>query len=1519
MSLEPGGRADKYGNNYENHYLAKLLVRLVKEELTSVTVEPLGTYSNSVEFISEQKDGTMKYYQCKASNTTHSSWSIPDLKKHKVFSRAKEIIDHDIKNFYYFISPLQYGELGELCKRARTNSSPKDFVDFQLTNNIIKRAFDECILEFNLDKDKPSDVSKTIFLLSHCFFEQYITGTEAEQDFEEYISILFTGKPSIVRVLLEQYANDTQRYGVKITAQEIIDYLKKNDIYIRNYHNDETVLSRIQILNDMHWDFYYAIHENLVHRTATDNIIQNIKDGYSVILCGKAGAGKSGCLEETILYLKQTGILYLSIKLDKYVPDTSADTYGRKLGLPKSPIHCLATLAAGKSCVLILDQLDALRWTNNHSSDALDVCKELMQQAAAINKYSGGKISIVFASRTFDLDNDRGLKQLFASSSHSSASLKWIKINVDKFTKDDVIQVIGEVYNRFSSRLQKLLLTPSSLYVWSKLEKNAQNNSVSSVFELMNAWWEQILKKCTLVNLRPDSITLCKDKIVTAMEKRTTLSLPQTLFLDNTNEIDYLVSSGILNSNPNTKKISFTHQSFLDFFMTSNILNKIYYGEELKDLIGDMNHQTPFIRYHLLTVLQNLLDNDINLFIKQSIGLLEVSSVRFYFKCAIFEIIGQCDTPTDKIYKIIDEYIQKPEWSDYINQVVLYGHPEFVMRNFSRLNNDFPSDYILTLLKSINSKEPDFVTDKLSPFALKNPEQDSKIFWTLCDNINDDSNDMFKLRIKLLQNNPILFQNFWGFDELINQLSIRAIDLFEIIIEHWEDHKVSHLYIGEPANISRYVKQHAWPIVSKLFPKICEATHNYLPHWPNDRWNHHYEDWTANNFQESIVRKIIDIVKYAFAECAQSFPNKLILFVKEVIYPVSAVGHECIMHAVLNLPTDYANKAIEWFLEEIDLKVFVFSSNKNDFLSESGRILKKFSPTCSIALFQQLEQYICNWRESNERMLYNFNGRLEMQKLSCMPVYYAYWGHFQKALLPNMDITRLSTYSKQLLNVINRNSWIQLPYFYRGYIMGPTRTIVSPVDNYTERLSNKTWLQIISTPYDKMNDMCHGSDTSFYYVEANHRAFASALGNQAKREPLRFAKLSLSFPPGCYEGYISHVLYAFTDNNSNSEFDVELLSNVIRHYGHNRNRDIAIAIAHVIEKHANEIWPDDVINILVEIALNHPNPSEDEYSITSSSDPEHKSVESLRGNSINCARGCALYAIAALLWKHHDLGERFKSAILLASQDSNHAVYFAVMNCVLPYYKIERDFSLKIFTLLTEHDLRIIAAREYWEILSREYNNHNSYYRDILIKACLSEINDLNEYAAGLLCAVGIYHNDDDALSFIMSDRLGAEQERKICLQAIHSFNSDEYHEKSRIVLMYLIDHSSNKLQELNRLFFDRCINIQRDEEFLIHLMESRQNVYLFHSFLHYLYESDEDICNFACVLNSISNSFSKTPLQNGERFIVNDLVKCVIRLFDKGKDDLRISKICLDIWDRLFMNNLHSIKPLSDMIDDFE
>ena len=1516
MSLEHGGRADKEGNTYENRFLARLFLQLINEKFKYIQVEPVGENSDYAEFIAVDQDGTQRYYQCKASNNSQPLWRICDLKKYDVFQRARKIITENSKNEYYFISPLQYGGLDELCKRARTNSSPEEFVQFQLTSESFKRLFNKCIKEFGLDNNI-EDVEKTISLLAHCYFELYASGTEAEQDLELYIGTIFTGKTSTVRVLLEQYANDRGIYGKKITAKDVVDYLKEKDFHLRDYYGARTVLSRINDLNSIYWEPYHVINNTFIHRTATDKIIECIEEGHSVILHGKAGSGKSGCLEETIRHLNQTKTLYLAVKLDKHVPHGSADDYGKELGLPESPVHCLSILSAKKPCVLILDQLDALRWTNNHSSNALDVCKELIHQAKAINKYSEGNISIIIASRTFDLDNDRGLKDLF-DSSEPHGNMEWAKVNVSDFSKEDVVEAIGDSYYRFSSRLQKLLLTPSSLYVWSKLDEDVRDNTISSVSELMERWWRQIQEKCISAGVQIESVNRCKDKIVNLMESRGVFSLPKILFTNQTNEIDFLVSSGMLVKNESTKSVSFAHQSFLDFFITADLLEKIYLDEELKSLIGDKNQQTPFIRYRVLTVLQTLIDSDPVLFVKQSVSLLAASNVRFYFKCAVFEIVGQCANPIDEICKLVDEYIQRPEWSDYITQVVLYGNPVFVRRLFFGSCDTFPSDEKLSLLKSISSEEPDFVTDILRQFAFISDEQDRKIFNTLCHDINDDSDAMFELRMQLIKKHTSLLYNPWRFNRLIEELSSRAIDLFEIIIDSWPNQRFSHIIYTSSSNHSNYIHQYAWQIMKRLFPKICEATSDYQPHWPDDRWYREYTDWEQNKYEEYAVRQITKMVKNAFALLAQSSPDELITFIKSVRYPLSAVGHECIMHAIIKLPEDYADEAVGWLLEDISEKIFVFTANRENYLSDFSQIIKKFTPVCNDDLFRNLEKYIVGWKEPNEKMENVYRYRLKAKKDAKEPIYTAYWGHFQKTLLPSMDQSRLSTYARQLLGVVNRNTCIYLPYFHCGIISGPAQTVVSPVDKYLERLSDKTWLQIIATPVEKMNGKFRGDDNGECYVEADHMLFASSIRTQANRQPLRFAKLALQFPENCYEGYVSNVLHALAENCSSKELDVEVVSKVVQRYDYKKGSNIAMAISWLVEKHADVMWPNKVIDIIDDIALNHCNPERNEYKLTSESDPENVTAHWLFHSSLNCARGSALYAISALLRSHYELADRFKETLQTASKDLNYAVRFAVVPCVLPCYDIDKEFAVNILNGLANDDLRIINAHGYWEILSREYRNRADYYRQILIEACMSKISDVAEHAAELLCAVGIYFDDQKAVCFIKSHQLTATQEERICAQAAFSFKSDEFNEKSKEVLLYLIDCSSGELTGLSRLFSDQVIEINRDEDFLIHLMESRKNTFLYHAFLEYLYNSDTNICEFAHIIETIGNSLSQMSSETVAGYIVSDLIKCVIRLFDKGKEDLSIRESCLDIWDKLFMSNLRDIKPLSDMIDEF-
>ncbi len=1517
MSLEMGGRADKYGNQYENRYLARLLLRLVNEEISSVTVEPLGADSDSVEFISEH-EGIKEYYQCKASNIDHDSWTIADLKRYKVFSRAKQIVLGGEGQEYFFISPLQYRQLDELCKRARTNASAREFVDYQLTSASLKERFNACANEFELNTDNPGELQQLVYLLAHCHFEQCSTGMEADRELDGRISSAFSGKAETVRCLLEQYANENGKFGIKIIAQDVVSYLTDKGHFLRNRSYDERVLPRVNTINQTKWGVYHPVFDRLLHRGATDEVIRIVQAGDSAIIHGKAGSGKSGCLQELINYLNEEHIPHLALKLDKFPPTESADEYGRRLGLLESPVYCLSKMASGKSCVLIMDQLDALRWTSSHSADALAVCKEMIMQAESINRLSEGKISVVFATRTFDLENDRGLRDLFdQGEAKQTDTMRWEKVCVSFFTPEDVVRVIGEEYNSFHPRLRKVLLVPSSLYVWSMLKHTRDRSSISTTYELMQKWWEEILKQCEEADVSHENAIACRDGVVRCMERQGVLCVPDAILSDHRKAVDVFVSCGLLAHNDGGG-ISFTHQSFLDYFISSDFEKRIYDGEELTQLVGNPDDQTPIIRYRLLTALQNLMESDQPMFVKQSKKLLESDSVRYYFKCAVFEVAGQCGDPCPELIGLVKKYRCLPDWRNHVNRSVFIGHPQYVTQLLSDLK-EWVTDEELSLLKSVSDKVPDFVTDKLRPFALQDPERDQKIQWALCFDASADSENMFSLRCELLRNQPSLFDSFWGFSELIKKKSLRTIDLLGIQLDCWRKYQSAHLHIGENEAITEYIELFRRDIIHILFPRICDLTKDYSPQWPCYGFEQEYSTWRPEHFgSDSAIRKIIRFVKMAFEVYAREEPAELLELVANLPDAVSAVGHELIVHGICCLPTEYSDTAIQWLLDDFDNRVFVFT-NENDYLHDTKQLLERFTPYCESVLFSRLERTICVWKESATEMTRKYKSRQEVNhEYGYPPVYYAYWGHLQKALLPHMDYARLSTYAKELIGVLNRNEWVQLPHFCSGFGMSEFGTVISPVESKTGRLSDKTWLQIIRTPQNRMGERFHSTHTGETFIEATHWSFSSSMGRQAKEEPERFARLALRFPEDCYSGYISGVLYALRDWEPAQADDAVLMSEVLRRFGRKKNHDIGTAAMMLIERHAALEWPEDILDLIVELTAMH---SEDDadYVVTNSRDPEHKSADSLLSNAINTVRGCALRAIASLLWHHQDLGERFKETMLVIADDPSDVTRFAAMFCVTPYYNIDREFSVFLFKKLLSHDLRVLYAPGCWEVLGREYQNHADDFFPMLKEASESDMEDLAERAAGYLCAVAVFCDNPKALEFLFSHPFSEKQKSKISQQAASSFESEKYHESSERILLYLLDNSSEELIGFRQLFLDHKLVLQRDMEFLCRLMESRQSESLLYSFLEYLNESDEDICVYAPVLERISKTLAQAPVQSELRLSAEDLVKCVVRLFDRGQNQPDVRRISLDIFDNLFMSDLGMIHPLADMIDAFD
>lgn len=1507
MSLEPGGRCDKLGNAYEDRYFASLMLRLIQEEIQSITVEKLGEYGDYAEYVVEQADGVHRFYQCKASNGTASSWSIAQLRGYNVFSRIKDLLSHNPNAEYWFISPLGYKELDELCNRARRNSSAQEWEKYQIKTDHIRAVFDKCAAEFGFDISNEKDLGRYCNFMSRCYFITYPFNDHEKETLNSQIHLLFSGDPEIIRPLLEGYAKTNDLLGKKITVDNVIAFLETHNIALRNVGKNKTIYQTLQTLNNTYYGRFHAIHDTLLHRTATDALISEIKLGHSVIVHGKAGMGKSGCLQELINYCRENQILYVAVKLDRNIPSENAIHFGQQLGLPDTLVSCMNDIAAGKDCVIILDQLDALRWSNIHSGDAISICKELISEAESLNRQNISHISLVFASRTFDLENDRNLRELFDVSNSKHSSTVWRKLEVGPFSEQEVLEIVGASYHNLSGRLKDLLHTPSSLYVWTKLDRKRNVNNIATAFDLMTEWWKEIEDQCTALGIQADAIDTCKAEIVSKMSTGGFLTLPRIIFVGRKRELDALISCGLLCTTEHPEKISFVHQSFLDYFLSVDLIRDIYSGKNLSDLLGNIDDQTPVVRYRLSGVLQQIMESDPSLFVAQVKNLLSSESVRFYMKCSVFEVMGQSSSPTGQMIALAQEYRGLPEWKDYVEFSVYLGHPAFITQYHP---DSWIDESSLKFLRSVNYIIPDFVTEKLTPYAFVSADQDKRIFSALCNDIAEDSDAMFHLRMKLLSQTPNLMTRFFFFPELIQRNAVnRVILLFTFILAHSELHSFSHHYFGSEAETSAFIKKNYKEIFQSMFPTICTVSSELEQNISNLYVLFNREPWSKSEYNESVVRQIVDITIDAAKLYASKKPTDFAEFLNHIEIPLSAVGHEIILNAFQNVPAEYSDFVLNWLMEDFSNRIFCFTGSPEDYLLPAKQIISRLTISCSPPIFSNLEQYIMRWHESSEIMKKHLQWRIDVNhQKAYTPVYYPYWGNMQKELLSHLAPNRISTACKELISVLNRNEWITTPNFHYGVLSGKCGSISSPLDKKREKLSDQKWLQIISTPDAKLKGQWNYDTMEV----SSHQQFASALGVQARAEPLRFAKLALRFPEKCNPAYVYHVFDAVKSNQTVNQPDHTLVEKLIVRYGESDDPNIATEIVRIIRDFADKSWSEPVLRVVQNIALYHPYPQNE---VDSAIKDDDYTVNNVEFHSYNSTRGCAFQTITQLLWHHKDLFDYFKDCIAQGVDDPHAAVRFSVMSCVIPCYNIDPRFAVSISHQIIEKDIRAIAAHGYWQIIMREYTNNSQYYLQKLKEALISGVVDLGTKAAEYLCAIGI-HFDDVAIEILKKALLTLHQKQAICEQAGLYFDDLQYNATSKKILeLFLRDMDDTSFADL---FANQKLKFPRDTEFLTKIMSlplCNVSVFLFA----HLIKNYQDMKPFVPFLKAIV--YDKNAYDEKFSYYYEDFAKCINMIFDQSSDDKEIRHMCLDIWDGFFKNiakDTLSIRTTQKLLNSF-
>lgn len=1515
MSFEKGGRADKQGNVYENRCLARILIRLVAEEITSVVVEPVEENSDICEFYTVAKDGSKTYYQCKGSNGMNDHWRPSDLQGYNVFSRVQSLLRSDPDCKFCFISPFYYGGLEDLCVRAKTYSSAESFIKNALTNKELRAAFKDCEKHFNLRRDDVDQLSELINTLSRCEFLVRPNNSETIQDLEQLVSIYFFGIAETSRVLLENYVNDKALYGKEIRVSDVVKYLRENGVSPRVRMGDTRIVPVIHRLNKRFVDSYDPIQGNLFHRESTERLIHEIDAGKSVVLHGKAGVGKSGCVRELINYLESNHIDYLAIQLDKHIPHDFADKYGESLGLPGSPVSCLSAISGSKPCVLILDQLDALRWTAMHSSSALDICKEMIEQARAINKHASGHISVVFSVRTFDYENDAGIQSLFSEEEQDDRESSWSEINVGSLTDDEVKQIVGDEYDKLTGRVKELIRVPSSLYVWLKLDSKRRTNQIASSQEMVRSWWSQIQDNYAAAGHNGDSLASCIDEFVAAISNSASFSLPYAMFPKYTHEIEFLASCGVLRLENNT--VSFVHQSFLDSFLLANDLNAIFTGrQDLLSLVLSWGTQMPMFRYRLSALFQSIAETNQALFSKQAKDLLGSDQIHYYFKAAVFETIGQLLTPVFATYKLLDEFFETADWHNFILQTVYERHPVFIEHLAKKPGFDWLSEEGFPLLVSMRYYSPGFVASILRKMMETGEASPEKAITVLGTEIDRESAELFALRMEIYDSDSSFLSGI-HFVNLERTQPDHIIQVLNRVLGNADTYGAQHVYIDDKDR-PKFCEENYISIIRSLFDLLCNSAKDTpLSLHPGIDFKGRY--WLPRQHETSIARETVELVKTSLGILARNNPEEALAYIEKAGSFRNGISNELALSTLLALPTDYSDSAIEWLLTDFDNHILDCISNEYDYLATCKDVLKKHSTSCSDELFARLEERICTWKGDRERFISSYKYRIELNRTKEQePVFWPAWGHLQKALLPFLDSTRTTQKAKELRAVLNRNEWVRSDSYHAGILSGPARSVVSTIHKNAARLSDNTWLEIINSHVDEQHSRMREKDDGDYYYESTHWAFSQDLGSCVKSNPTRYAKLLLKFPQKCFPGYYSAVLYGLNNSETN-RIDFTLLCDVIRLCTSIDSGGVLTAIARIISERHDEDWPEDILSYLAQTATGPLKPVGNERIFSSHEDDPFLSPDDMATAVLNCPRGAAVDTVGDILISHPDLTETFAPLMETLAQDESDVIRFALVKCAAAYYEPNPSFSKQIFDTVIEKDLLAMCARHSFWLMRRDLQALEEQYFPYLKVACDSPNPKLAMRAAQMVCITAILTSSRQVIDYLYSHSWSKETMDKICLEATYAFENDEYRTISQAILEHFLETDAASLHSINRLFHDKRLDLRRDEGFISFILKKRADIDTTNAFIDFIKTQNGELSAFAEIIKTAVESVAEGT-RAWQRYRIEDgLVHAVIRLIDSANGDNALTECCLDILDEIYRKRILTDSAISKLLEGVE
>lgn len=1530
MSLEPGGLAEKIGNRYESSWITFQLLRLLDEKISSVQVEPLGEDEDAVDVIIGNLDGSKEHHQCKIGEKSVEAWTLATLESKKLLTKGFEHILSGSKS-YKVVSRIGFRLLEDICESALNNTgSSSDFFEHQIKDISQDRLklFDELCKRLKLDQSKSDALDKALHFLK-CFEIRQFN----EDDTDHEVCILLAEKlvyePPIHLVhFLQTYPVKCNKLREKITTHLLKTDLETHQFSFRPSPSDPHTSSVIKTLNEEFDQSIepFLISQNNIQRTEFTTTVDAINSSPITLIKADAGVGKSAFLLDLKKHFIQSGVIVLPIRLDRRVPEKNINQFGEDLGFSCSPIYCLEKYSQGQEVVVILDQLDALRWTALHSSNALDICMKMVKEILLLRHHTNANIKIIMATRNFELEDDVRLKGWVSGLEND---IKQIELKL--FESDQIRPYISqfEDYDKLSDEQKNILKIPLWLGIYINLANDlGEAPKFTTKLDLIKFFIDDRFTQLTDSHgiSTADSEDLFNE-IIDLMNHSNKLSISSTQLSNGSSKIKRaMISVGLLSEQ--NREISFRHQAIYDYA----IGRKLYLlgrtsTENFINELGSRNQQTLLKREHLRYALAMLYEENENTFCNCVDAVLYHPEIRFHLKSLVFSVLRYIENFKAPLKKLINKIIDDAELAPDFIRLSCSGTPALVQY---LSESHYLSDWLdedgdtqskaLELLSSVSDKTPNLLINELSKFVNQSSEWNQKIYNCLCWNMKNDSDELFDFRIQLIKAGTNSHYIFW--DDLTKQHPLRALYLLELMCdeelhlrlnsrEKWSDYNTEC--------VAKLAESHPHEVISIFLPFLYQFFSSYKADEYSDyKWSHKYG--TRTNLEEFIYKCLFQLIIIA-SKNISSEQDQLLQLLSPYKDNTNLIFKNTYANVLLNLDVQYADEVIEWLLDNPKQKFKLGNDNKEPIWKLAGKLIEKFSPHCSQTNFEKLEKKIFYFPPDDNLEWIKRN--LEYTREN---YYIPYWGQTQYHLLPKLDYSRITIESEQLIAVLNR----KFEKYTEDDFCNGSRSwggvITSPIK---KSISNAAWKKLITSDPNKFKGKRFNKDCT----EASIEQFSNTFKEAVIREPARFAEFALTLPIDIHKDYIDALYWGLRENDIKRFPDelketwkpcpIELIEQVIDHFS---STEYSRTLESLLSAKVKVLSPQ-YVKLLEDIAKSSADPLPNTLNIHTVGHPDQLdeiSSHDLHSNTINCTRGSAYIGLARKFWSDQDYALSHKYLIENALNDEHAAVRMATADLLLPMYNYDKNYSFEKFIELCGKDIRNTLS------YGSNYYFNNAFtdqYREqfiSLVKTMLeSKYDDVRKEGHKQVIARWLFNDLFEIELQLELESKNAENllgYTSIINQLLGDDTKGYDHTKLKLIFEILVNSEDEDIsKEMGRFFSQKFWSKRYAREFFEMYVQSKALKHNVYNVLHSIEESSIGMAQFSDLIIIMIQNILKLKTQDLMSNLDTDAITRVIQqLYDQAENDEDDETLgyCLDMWDDLLASNHSFIRNMTEKLD---